>query len=59
MADLTNNTSAGKRTKVNREAGYHYPIFKKQFPTGTWFEVRALALHVQLIEIDVEAYKVK
>lgn len=42
-----------------RVAGYRNTIFKKQFPTGTWLEVKGLALHGQLIEIDMEAHKVK
>jgi len=33
-------------------------IYKKQFPTGTWLEVKGLALPGQLIEIDMEAHKV-
>ena len=41
-----------------RVAGYRNTIFKKQFPTGTWLEVKGLALHGQLIEIDMEAHKV-
>jgi enamine deaminase RidA (YjgF/YER057c/UK114 family) len=32
-------------------------IYKKQFPTGTWLEVKGLALEGQLIEIDMEAHK--
>lgn len=32
-------------------------IYKKQFPTGTWLEVKGLALPGQLIEIDMEAHK--
>ena len=42
-----------------RVALYRKAIFKKQFPTGTWLEVKGLALHGQLIEIDMEAHKVK
>ena len=34
-------------------------IYKKQFPTGTWLEVKGLAVQGQLIEIDMEAHKVK
>lgn len=32
-------------------------IYTKQFPTGTWLEVKGLALEGQLIEIDMEAHK--
>jgi 2-iminobutanoate/2-iminopropanoate deaminase len=38
---------------------YRNTIYKKQFPTGTWLEVKGLALEGQLIEIDMEAYKSK
>jgi hypothetical protein len=36
-----------------------YSYDKKQFPTGTWLEVKGLALKGQVIEIDMEAHKVK
>ena len=38
-------------------SGYRQSIYKKQFPTGTWLEVKGLALKGQLIEIDMEAHK--
>ena len=38
---------------------YRNTIYKKQFPTGTWLEVKGLALPGQLIEIDMEAHKAK
>src|SRR5436190_7434307 len=40
-------------------AGSRSSIYKKQFPTGTWLEVKGLAVQGQLIEIDMEAHKVK
>jgi len=40
-------------------SGYRNSIYKKQFPTGTWLEVKGLALQGQLIEIDMEAHKMK
>jgi 2-iminobutanoate/2-iminopropanoate deaminase len=40
-----------------KHAGYRNGIYKKQFPTGTWLEVKGLALQGQLIEIDMEAHK--
>ena len=42
-----------------RVSGYRNSIYKKQFPTGTWLEVKGLAVNGQLIEIDMEAHKVK
>ncbi len=38
-------------------AGTRNSIYKKQFPTGNWIEVKGLALEGQLIEIDMEALK--
>ena len=40
-------------------SGFRNSIYKKQFPTGTWLEVKGLALPGQLIEIDMEALKAK
>lgn len=38
-------------------AGYRNSIYTKQFPTGTWLEVKGLALPEFLIEIELEAHK--
>ena len=40
-------------------SGYRNSIYKNGFPTGTWLEVKGLALPGQLIEIDMEAHKPK
>jgi len=40
-------------------SGFRNSIYKKQFPTGTWLEVKGLAVEGQLIEIDMEAHKAK
>ncbi len=40
-------------------SGFRNSVYKKQFPTGTWLEVKGLALTGQLIEIDMEAHKAK
>lgn len=40
-------------------SGFRNSIYKKQFPTGTWLEVKGLAVKGQLIEIDMEAHKIK
>jgi enamine deaminase RidA (YjgF/YER057c/UK114 family) len=42
-----------------RVSGYRNTVYKKQFPTGTWLEVKGLAIKGQLIEIDMEAHKAK
>lgn len=45
--------------EFEKQAGYRNTIYKKQFPTGSWFGVKELALPGQLIEIELEAYKVR
>ncbi len=40
-------------------SGYRNSIYTKHFPTGTWLEVKGLAVKGQLIEIDMEAHKTK
>ena len=40
-------------------SGFRNSIYKKQFPTGTWLEVKGLAVDGQLIEIDMEAHKTR
>ncbi|MEP6583518.1 MAG: RidA family protein [Ginsengibacter sp.] len=40
-----------------KASGFRNSVYKKQFPTGTWLEVKGLALEGQLIEIDMEAHK--
>ena len=40
-------------------SAYRNSIYKNGFPTGTWLEVKGLALPGQLIEIDMEAHKAK
>ncbi|MEO8112063.1 MAG: RidA family protein [Ginsengibacter sp.] len=42
---------------LEKVLGFRNGIYKKQFPTGTWLEVKGLALPGQLIEIDMEALK--
>ncbi|MFZ5970709.1 MAG: RidA family protein [Bacteroidota bacterium] len=38
-------------------SGFRTNIYKKQFPAGTWLEVKGLAIEGLLIEIDIEAHK--
>jgi enamine deaminase RidA (YjgF/YER057c/UK114 family) len=42
-----------------KAAGYRNSIYRNHFPTGTWLEVKGLAVDGQLIEIDMEARKRK
>lgn len=41
----------------HKVSAYRRSIYKKQFPTGTWLEVKGLALKGQLIEIEIQARK--
>ena len=36
-------------------AAFRAIVYKKQFPTGTWLEVKGLALPEFMIEIELEA----
>lgn len=38
-------------------AGYRTSIYTKHFPTGSWIEVKGLALPEFLIEIEMEAHR--
>lgn len=40
-----------------KQSGYRNSIYTKQFPTGSWIEVKGLALPEFLIEIELEAHK--
>jgi enamine deaminase RidA (YjgF/YER057c/UK114 family) len=56
VAENIYTTSMADFIKVS---GFRNAIYKKQFPTGTWLEVKGFAVEGQLIEIDMEAHKVK
>ncbi len=38
-------------------AGYRNGLYRQHFPTGSWIEVKGLALPGQLIEIELEAHR--
>jgi 2-iminobutanoate/2-iminopropanoate deaminase len=38
-------------------AGFRNSIYNKQFPTGSWLEVKGLALPEFMIEIELEVHK--
>ncbi len=56
---VVENVYTTNMTDFINVSGYRNSIYKKQFPTGTWLEVKGLAVQGQLIEIDMEAHKVK
>ena len=56
VAENIYTTNMAEFIKVS---GFRNAVYKKQFPTGTWLEVKGLAVAGQLIEIDMEAHKTK
>ena len=42
-----------------KHSGYRNTIYTKNYPTGTWLEVKGLALPEFMIEIELEAHKTK
>lgn len=42
-----------------KASAYRNTIYKKQFPTGSWFGVKELALPELMIEIELEVHKSK
>ena len=56
---VAENVFTTNMQKFIKVSGYRNSIYKKQFPTGTWLEVKGLALVGQLIEIDMEVHKTK
>ena len=55
---VAENIYTTNMAEFEKVSGFRNSIYKKQFPTGTWLEVKGLALVNQLIEIDMEAHKV-
>ena len=56
---VAENVYTTNMTDFIKASGFRNSIYKKQFPTGTWLEVKGLAVTGQLIEIDMEAYRTK
>lgn len=54
---FTENIYTTDMKEFEKILGYRNSVYKKQFPTGTWLEVKGLAVEGQLIEIDMEAHK--
>jgi 2-iminobutanoate/2-iminopropanoate deaminase len=54
---VAENIYTTKMAAFIRVSGFRNSIYKKQFLTGTWLEVKGLAVAGQLIEIDMEAQK--
>ena len=45
--------------KLLEAAAYRNTFYKDRFPTGTWLEVRGLALPEFMIEIELEAHQAR
>jgi enamine deaminase RidA (YjgF/YER057c/UK114 family) len=56
---IVENVFTTDMAKFLEVAGYRNSIYKKQFPTGSWLEVKGLALPEFMIEIELEAHKAR
>lgn len=54
---IVENIFTTDMAKFLEVAEYRSSIYTKQFPTGSWLEVKGLALPEFLIEIELEAHK--
>ena len=54
---IVENVFTTDMAKFLEVAAYRGSIYTKQFPTGSWLEVKGLALPEFLIEIELEAHK--
>jgi enamine deaminase RidA (YjgF/YER057c/UK114 family) len=52
---IVENVFTTDMAKLMEVSEYRRTIYTKQFPTGTWLEVKGLALPEFMIEIDLEA----
>jgi 2-iminobutanoate/2-iminopropanoate deaminase len=56
---IVENVFTTDMAKFLEVAGYRSTIYTKQFPTGSWLEVKGLALPEFLIEIELEAHRAR
>jgi len=54
---VVENVFTTDMAKFLEVSGYRNSIYGNRFPTGTWLEVKGLALPGFMIEIELEAYK--
>ena len=54
---IVENVFTTDMAKFLEVAGYRTTIYTQQFPTGSWLEVKGLALPEFMIEIELEAHK--
>jgi enamine deaminase RidA (YjgF/YER057c/UK114 family) len=56
---VVENVYTTDMAKFLEVSSYRNTIYTKQFPTGTWLEVKGLALPGFMIEIELEAHKAR
>ncbi len=54
---IVENVFTTDMAKFLEVAGYRNTIYTKQFPTGSWLEVKGLAVPEFMIEIELEAHR--
>lgn len=54
---IVENVFTTDMAKFLEVSSYRSSIYTKQFPTGSWLEVKGLALPEFMIEIELEAYR--
>ncbi len=54
---IVENVFTVDMAKFLEVSGYRSSIYTKQFPTGSWLEVKGLALPEFMIEIELEAHR--
>ena len=54
---VTENILTTNMPEFLKNSAYRNSIYEKQFPSGSWFGVKELALPEFLIEIELEVYK--
>ena len=54
---IVENVFTTDMAKFLEVSGYRGSIYTKQFPTGSWLEVKGLALPEFLVEIELEAHR--
>ena len=53
---IVENVYTTNMAEFLKVSAYRASVYKKQFPTGTWLEVKGLALPEFMIEIELEAH---
>ncbi len=56
---IVENVFTTDMAKFLEVSAYRSSIYTKQFPTGSWLEVKGLALPELMIEIGLEAHRLK